>query len=107
MTLKNVDQDLFKHLEKWLGKNGIAKDPAPYVKTKLPEKLRPAAARRVILTEHNPVIIFQLRRGVRFHDGHEFDSGDVRFTYNAIINPEKSFPEGAGLRARQARGDAR
>ncbi len=92
MTLKNVDQDLFKHLEKWLGKNGIAKDPARYVKTKLPEKLRPAAARRVILTEHNPVIIFQLRRGVRFHDGHEFDSGDVRFTYNAIINPKNLSP---------------
>ena len=92
MTLKNVDQDLFKHLEKWLGKNGIAKDPARYVKTELPEKLRPAAARRVILTEHNPVIIFQLRRGVRFHDGHEFDSGDVRFTYNAIINPKNLSP---------------
>ena len=92
MTLKNVDQDLFKHLEKWLGKNGIAKDPDRYVKTELPEKLRPAAARRVILTEHNPVIIFQLRRGVRFHDGHEFDSGDVRFTYNAIINPKNLSP---------------
>ena len=92
MTLKNVDQDLFKHLEKWLGKNGIAKDPARYVKTKLPEKLLPLAKRRVILTEHNPVIIFQLRRGVRFHDGHEFDSGDVRFTYNAIINPKNLSP---------------
>ena len=54
MTLKNVDQDLFKHLEKWLGKNGIAKDPARYVQTKLPEKLLPLAKRRVILTEHNP-----------------------------------------------------
>ena len=75
MTLKNVDQDLFKHLEKWLGKNGIAKDPARYVQTKLPEKLLPLAKRRVILTEHNPVIIFQLRRGVRFHDGHEIRLG--------------------------------
>ena len=92
MTLKNVDQDLFKRLRKWLGKNGIATDAAAYVETKLSEKLLPAAARRVQLTEHNPVIIFALRRGVRFHDGHEFDSGDVRFTYDAIINPKNLSP---------------
>ncbi len=92
VTLKSVDQDLFRHLEKLLGKGGLAKDPAPYVKTKLPEKLLPFAARRVKLTEHNPIIIFKLRQGVHFHDGHEFDSGDVRFTYNAIINPKNLSP---------------
>ena len=31
------------------------------------EELAPA-------TEHNPVIVFTLRRGVRFHDGHELDA---------------------------------
>ena len=107
MTLKNVDQDLFARLGKLLGEGAIAADPAPFVKTALPERLRPAALRRARLTEHNPVIVFRLRRGVRFHDGHEFDSGDVRFTYEAIMKPREPLPPDGGLRARQARGDAR
>jgi ABC-type transport system substrate-binding protein len=43
-------------------------------------------------TEHNPVILFHLRKGVTFHDGHEFDSGDVKFTYQAIMNPRNLSP---------------
>jgi ABC-type transport system substrate-binding protein len=35
--------------------------------------------------EHNPVLEFELRDGVRFHDGHAVDAGDVRFTYDAIM----------------------
>ena len=92
LTLKNVDQDLFARLRKLLGEEGIAADPAPYLKTPLPERARPMALRRVRLTEHNPVIVFKLRRGVRFHDGHEFDSGDVRFTYEAIMDPKNLSP---------------
>ena len=92
LTLKSVDQDLFKHLEKLLGEKWVAKDPAPYVKTDLPKPLLPFAARRVQLTEHNPIIIFRLRRGARFHDGHEFDSGDVRFTYEAIMDRKNLSP---------------
>ena len=95
MTLKNVDQDLFARLGKLLGEGAIAADPAPFVKTALPERLRPAALRRARLTEHNPVIVFRLRSGVRFHDGHEFDSGDVRFTYEAIMNPANLSPRTA------------
>ena len=92
LTLKNVDQDLFARLRKLLGEEGIAADPGPYLKTPLPERARPMALRRVRLTEHNPVIVFKLRRGVRFHDGHEFDSGDVRFTYEAIMDPKNLSP---------------
>ena len=92
VTLKSVDQDLFKHLDKLLGEKWVARDPAALIKTKLPEALLPFAARRVKLTEHNPIIIFKIRRGVRFHDGHEFDSGDVRFTYEAILNPKNLSP---------------
>ena len=44
------------------------------------------------LREHNPVIEFDLRQGVRFHDGHEFDSGDVLFTYHSIMNPLNASP---------------
>ncbi len=92
VTLKSVDQDLFKHLEKLLGEKWVAKDPVLLIKTRLRKSLVPSAARRVKLTEHNPIIIFKLRRGVRFHDGHEFDSGDVRFTYEAIMNPRNLSP---------------
>jgi len=44
------------------------------------------------VTEHNPVIDFDLRRGVRFHDGHEFDSGDVLFTYRSIMDIKTASP---------------
>ena len=35
--------------------------------------------------EHNPVLEFELREGVQFHDGHAVDADDVRFTYDAIM----------------------
>jgi ABC-type transport system substrate-binding protein len=38
------------------------------------------------------VIVFKLRRGVLFHDGHEFDSGDVKFTYETIVDPRNKSP---------------
>jgi ABC-type transport system substrate-binding protein len=44
------------------------------------------------VVEHNPVILFTLRQGVRFHDGHLFDAGDVKFTYEAIMNPRNLSP---------------
>src|SRR6056297_2181907 len=43
-------------------------------------------------TSHNPVLIFYLRQGVKFHDGHKFDAGDVVFTYNSIMNPDNLSP---------------
>ncbi len=92
LTLGEVDQNLFAHLRKWLGAGGIATDPGPYVDAALPPAQRAQALGRVLLTEHNPVITFELRRGVRFHDGHEFDAGDVRFTYEAILNPRNLSP---------------
>ena len=92
LTLKTVDQDLFENLEKLLGADAIAKDSAPYLPANLKKPARKVALRAVKLTEHNPVIIFNLRKGVLFHDGHEFDSGDVRFTYKAIMNPANLSP---------------
>ncbi len=50
------------------------------------------AAELVPATEHNPVIQFDLRPNVRFHDGHEFDAFDVKFTYDAIMNPKNLSP---------------
>jgi ABC-type transport system substrate-binding protein len=42
--------------------------------------------------EHNPVIIFNLRKGVKFHDGHDFDAGDVDFTYQASMDSRNLSP---------------
>ncbi|MBT5369163.1 MAG: peptide ABC transporter substrate-binding protein, partial [Nitrospinaceae bacterium] len=92
VTLKSVDQDFFTKLKNLLGSGAFAEDPAPYIPGGLDEPLRNAALGRVNLTEHNPVIIFKLRQGVRFHDGHEFDSSDVRFTYESIMNPRNLSP---------------
>ena len=37
-------------------------------------------------------ILFHLRKGVRWHDGVEFTSDDVLFTYNTAINPRVPTP---------------
>ena len=42
--------------------------------------------------EHNPVILFHLRKGVIFHDGHPFTAKDVKFTYEAIMDPKNISP---------------
>lgn len=42
--------------------------------------------------EHNPIVTFYLRRDARFHDGHPFDAGDVKFTYQAILEPKNASP---------------
>ncbi len=44
------------------------------------------------LIRHQPVVEFELRDGVRFHDGHEFDAGDVEFTYKAIMDDANLSP---------------
>ena len=99
ITLKKVDQDFFKNLEPVLGKGYFETFPsADYIDILTPgyEDRLPEIARRVIPpVEHNPVIVFYLRRGVRFHDGHEFDAGDVKFTYEAIMNPKNLSPRRA------------
>lgn len=40
----------------------------------------------------NPVMLFHLRRGVTFHDGHPFDAGDVVFSYQAYVDPLTASP---------------
>ena len=95
ITLNKVDQDLFKKLEQILGNDYFKTFPASdFIKVLTPgqEDKLPVLAETFLVTEHNPVIIFHLRKGVKFHDGHEFDSGDVQFTYQAIIEPKNLSP---------------
>ncbi len=44
------------------------------------------------VVEHNPVLEFTLRDDVKFHDGHALDSGDVVFTWQAIMDPRNLSP---------------
>jgi ABC-type transport system substrate-binding protein len=94
--LNEVDQDFFTRLKPLLGEGYF--DAFPYDKhitvkqNGLREKLRPLFGEILPVGEHNPVILFNLRKGVRFHDGHEFDARDVKFTYGAIMNPKNLSP---------------
>lgn len=100
LTLSRVDQDLFDRLATLLGEDYFQSFPfgnflefmpsrgdalSPGDRTRLGRKLLPA-------TEHNPVILFHMRPGVRFHDGHVLDAHDVKFTYEAIMNPDNLSP---------------
>jgi len=96
LTLNEVDQDIFRNMESLLGKEYFESFPSEkYITILTPgheDKLSSIAAEVLPRTEHNPVIIFTLRKGVQFHDGHEFDAGDVAFTYQAIMNPKNLSP---------------
>ena len=91
-TLREVDQDFFAKIDRLLGGYGDRIDPSRFVKAADPIITRERAAELVPPTEHNPVVLFRLRKGILFHDGHEFDSGDVKFTYEAIMAPENLSP---------------
>ncbi len=98
--LGEVDQDFFKNLSRILGKNYFESfDPFRYVQAEqdIPSGRLQKLARKVLpIKEHNPVLLFHLRDGVLFHDGHEFDARDVKFTYDAIMDPENLSPRIAG-----------
>ncbi len=99
LNLEKVDQDLFEKLTPILGQR-YASDFRYERYIELPSDLEESvrtAAEEMFSTvlpvqEHNPIILFHLRQDVRFHDGHEFDSGDVKFTYESIINPKNLSP---------------
>ena len=98
-TLDKVDQDLFDRLKPILGERYF--DHFPYEQyVRIPsdtpqevqERIRSQFPLLLPVGEHNPDILFHLRKGVNFHDGHEFDAGDVQFTYEAIMNPKSLSP---------------
>lgn len=91
-TLREVDQDIFAKLDRLLDGYSERIDPVRFVEAAEPGLTREQATALVPPTEHNPVVLFRLRQGVLFHDGHEFDSGDVKFTYETIMAPENLSP---------------
>lgn len=105
LTLESVDQDLFTNLSLLLGQDYFDSFPSEaFVSVQDGEelsKLTEDSKRKIVSkhaskilppTEHNPVILFQLRPDVRFHDGQAFDAADVKFTYDAIMNPRNLSP---------------
>jgi len=96
LVLKEVDQFLFQNLSKILGERYFATFPGEKYVQVQPEaeaSKRLAYIHEVLPSaEHNPIIVFHLRPDVRFHDGHVFDAHDVKFTYEAIMNPKNLSP---------------
>ena len=96
LTLSEVDQDLFNNLSAILGGDYFSTfNPRDYVTAQSPvdEKVLYVWAQEILPpTEHNPVLVFHLRSGVKFHDGHVLDADDVRFTYEAIMDPKNLSP---------------
>lgn len=97
--LNEVDQEFFDRLRRVVGDRFFLHFPyEQYIK--IPEGTEKAVASQIRarfpellpIAEHNPEIRFQLRTGVLFHDGHEFDAGDVKFTYESIMNPKNLSP---------------
>lgn len=96
LTLSRVDPALFESLTEFLGSNYFSTfSPIRYVRfsSQVPDAEAAAwAAELVPPTEHNPIIVFHLRPDVRFHDGHVVDAQDVKFTYEAIVDPKNLSP---------------
>lgn len=102
LQLKQVDQDLERHLKAVLGRDAFEGFQAmdyvafPGAGSDLSAKARERLASRALpALEENPILTFRLRDGVRFHDGHPLDAGDVEFTYQAIMNPKNISPRQA------------
>lgn len=96
IQLSKVEPQLFDRLADVLGKTYFApggfeqrftlKKPEllELVRSKLPELLQ--------VGEHNPIVTFHLRPGVLWHDGAPLSAEDVKFTYEAIVDPKNASP---------------
>ena len=96
LILRSVDQDLFHELSNILGKDYFTSfngEDYLSVDQEFAEKERTQYAKEILpSTEHNPILVFNLRPNVKFHDGHILDAHDVKFTYEAIMNPKNLSP---------------
>ncbi len=96
LVLNQVDQNLFQNLSRLLGKDYFESfHGRDYLKSdfRLSEEQWAAFTKELMpAIEHNPILLFHLRPGVKFQDGHLVGADDVRFTYDAIMNPKNLSP---------------
>ena len=91
ITLKEADESFRDTINRLLGADYFNElDMSSYfkVKTNHLDYRKDIVSRHLKAVEENLIIIFSLRKNVVFHDGHKFDSDDVKFTYEAIVNPK-------------------
>ena len=101
LRLSKVESQLFEQLEPVLGEGYFRDYPFTErfelekpellgaIREKLPELLG--------VGEHNPVVTFHLHPGVRWHDGVPFSADDVKFTYEALVNPKNASPRASSF----------
>jgi ABC-type transport system substrate-binding protein len=98
LRLSKVESQLFERLAEVLGKDYFAssgfEDRFTLKKPALLNAIRPKLASLLEVGEHNPILTFHLRPGVHWHDGVPFTAEDVKFTYEACINPKNASPYG-------------
>jgi peptide/nickel transport system substrate-binding protein len=58
-------------------------------------ELEPSLAEKWKVSKDGKTIIYNLRKGVKFHDGVEFTASDVQFTYKVYSDPTVNTPEGS------------
>jgi ABC-type transport system substrate-binding protein len=96
LTMKAVDQDLFSNLEQILGpryfsgfraERFVRVEPSGFA-----AKAKEYAQAVLPAVEHNPIILFHLRPGVKFHDGHPLEARDVKFTYESVMDDANLSP---------------
>jgi len=96
LTLEDVDQDLFTNLGQILGSEYFSRFQGErFIKVEPAEfaaRAKEYARAFLPAVEHNPIILFHLRPGVKFHDGHPLEARDVQFTYEALMDPANLSP---------------
>ncbi|HEY3665062.1 MAG TPA: ABC transporter substrate-binding protein, partial [Polyangiaceae bacterium] len=96
LRLSKVEAQLFKRLEAVVGAGYFESYPfADRFQLKKPEllpRIRDKFPELLAVAEHNPVITFFLRPSVHWHDGAPFTAEDVKFTYEALIDPNVASP---------------
>lgn len=103
LRLSKVEPQLFKRLEAVLGAEYFQRYPfanqfklakpelLPHIQGQFPELLG--------VGEHNPVITFYVRPGVHWSDGVPLTAADVKFTYEALIDPTNISPRATSYEA--------
>lgn len=94
-TLERVDPAFFRKSLNFLGSDygeRITGVSAVSTAETVPEVHLVKAKRLAPVTRIRPVIDFELRRDVKFHDGENFDASDVKFTYEAIMDVRNLSP---------------